>query len=361
MHRPAGWTRRAKRKALPFLAFSGMLVLGACESVQTTPSDPVEVSQTAGQRLPPALQTARLQPPPRETPRSRLLIEPGSGSQQNTDSPPNSARQTPSSPPPRRTEPTTASPAAATRSVPETREPSRDQETAVPPVPPTRPRVLMPEEAETPASTEPESQPAAPSEPEAPSEPTAEPARDVGKPEEQISEATDAHAESVAEPEAQPEPDSPAPEDSETERAAAQTRAQPEAPNEEEIDIEVFEEEEERPVQEAALPPPALAEGLSLEFDSGSSDLTGAMEDRLLSLAQQLREEESQRLRLEAYAAGYDQDMSASRRLSLARALAVRAFLLDQGVRSTRMDVRAIGRSPSGQPADRVEILPAER
>jgi len=46
------------------------------------------------------------------------------------------------------------------------------------------------------------------------------------------------------------------------------------------------------------------------------------------------------------------------RRLSLSRALAVRAFLIDQGVRSTRLDVRALGDKTGDGPADRVDIVP---
>ena len=44
--------------------------------------------------------------------------------------------------------------------------------------------------------------------------------------------------------------------------------------------------------------------------------------------------------------------------MSLSRALAVRAYLIDQGVRSTRMDVRALGSKVGDGPADRVDVLP---
>ncbi len=51
---------------------------------------------------------------------------------------------------------------------------------------------------------------------------------------------------------------------------------------------------------------------------------------------------------------------SKARRLSLSRALAVRAFLIDQGVRSTRMDVRALGDKVQDGPSDRVDIAPRD-
>lgn len=63
------------------------------------------------------------------------------------------------------------------------------------------------------------------------------------------------------------------------------------------------------------------------------------------------------RLQINAYAAGTSDTLSVSRRLSLSRALNVRAFLIDQGVRSTRIDVRAIGLPEDTGPADRVDIL----
>jgi hypothetical protein len=64
------------------------------------------------------------------------------------------------------------------------------------------------------------------------------------------------------------------------------------------------------------------------------------------------------RLELLAYAAGTEDQANRARRLSLSRALAVRAFLINEGVRSTRMDVRALGNNVDGEPADRVDILP---
>ena len=41
--------------------------------------------------------------------------------------------------------------------------------------------------------------------------------------------------------------------------------------------------------------------------------------------------------------------------------LAVRAFLIDEGVRSTRIDVRALGNRFEGGPSERVDIVIANR
>jgi len=75
----------------------------------------------------------------------------------------------------------------------------------------------------------------------------------------------------------------------------------------------------------------------------------------------ELKRDESARLQIVAYATGGDDAGSQARRLSLSRALAVRSYLIDQGIRSTRMDVRALGnRSPDG-PADRVDVVMIRR
>jgi hypothetical protein len=61
-----------------------------------------------------------------------------------------------------------------------------------------------------------------------------------------------------------------------------------------------------------------------------------------------------------AYAVGADsgtENSNDARRLSLDRALAVRSGLVQQGVRSTQVTVRALG-NPGGEgPPDRVDIL----
>jgi outer membrane protein OmpA-like peptidoglycan-associated protein len=74
-----------------------------------------------------------------------------------------------------------------------------------------------------------------------------------------------------------------------------------------------------------------------------------------------LRQDEGSRLQIVAYATGGDESGSQARRLSLSRALAVRSYLIDQGVRSTRMDVRALGNRSSDGPTDRVDIVLVRR
>lgn len=115
------------------------------------------------------------------------------------------------------------------------------------------------------------------------------------------------------------------------------------------------------PPQPAALPPPppvaAPAPGdLVMVFDTGKADLPSASEPQLKDLVKQLAGNEA-RVQIRAYASASGADAaSGARRLSLSRALAVRTYLIDQGVRSTRIDVRALGAPTDGSVADRVEV-----
>ena len=67
------------------------------------------------------------------------------------------------------------------------------------------------------------------------------------------------------------------------------------------------------------------------------------------------------RLQLMAYAGGQTLSSSQARRVSLSRALAIRSFLIENGVRSTRIDVRALGNKTSEEPLNRVDLNVSER
>ncbi len=70
-----------------------------------------------------------------------------------------------------------------------------------------------------------------------------------------------------------------------------------------------------------------------------------------------MKGDDALRLQLLAYAGGAAQTPSQARRLSLSRALAVRARLIEKGIRSTRIDVRALGNKSEGGPPNRVDII----
>lgn len=108
-----------------------------------------------------------------------------------------------------------------------------------------------------------------------------------------------------------------------------------------------------------AAPAPAATrptgEESALIFAAGESSLPANGEAVLKSVADRLAANSALSARVQAYAAGGDGTASRARRLSLSRALAVRSYLLDHGIDSTRIEVRALGTPTDGNP-DRVEI-----
>jgi outer membrane protein OmpA-like peptidoglycan-associated protein len=113
--------------------------------------------------------------------------------------------------------------------------------------------------------------------------------------------------------------------------------------------------------QEAALPAPdAGPEDTRVVFGADSAELSPAARDQLETLALLLMEYGTERVQLLAYARSSAEGPSRARRLSLSRALAVRAFLIDFGVPSSRLDVRAMGDKIQDGPPDRVDVLPQD-
>ena len=102
------------------------------------------------------------------------------------------------------------------------------------------------------------------------------------------------------------------------------------------------------------LPP----DGLRTTFGPGRSELNAATEAAIRGFARPLRDT-AQPVQVTAFAAGTPEDPSTPRRLSLARALAARAVLINEGIASTRIYVRALGAATGDGPADRVDLSAA--
>lgn len=100
---------------------------------------------------------------------------------------------------------------------------------------------------------------------------------------------------------------------------------------------------------------------LQLLFRPGEETLSENDKAALAALAGDLSGDENQRIQLRAYASAQDGTSSMARRLALSRALEVRKFLIDNGVRSTRIDVRALGDNAETGPLDRIDIVLVER
>jgi outer membrane protein OmpA-like peptidoglycan-associated protein len=99
----------------------------------------------------------------------------------------------------------------------------------------------------------------------------------------------------------------------------------------------------------------------SLPFPAGETTLRPEAAAALDALVAAMAADATARVQLVAYAGAGASGGSAARRLSLSRALAVRAYLIERGVRSTRIDVRALGAKSDGGPPDRVDVVALPR
>lgn len=117
------------------------------------------------------------------------------------------------------------------------------------------------------------------------------------------------------------------------------------------------------PPQVASLPPTRATVGgdARIGFAADQTTLDDAGRKRLSELAAELQGKPEKRLQIKAYADGTAETASQARRLSLSRALAVRSFLIEQGIESTRMDVRALGSKFEEGPPDRVDAVMVDR
>ena len=125
-------------------------------------------------------------------------------------------------------------------------------------------------------------------------------------------------------------------------------------------------------IAKAEPPPPArpllsqepLTPGLTkrsvILFSAGAADPAKKALDSIKFLAGDLNAamvNQASRIQLLAYGGDKGDKSSDARRLSLKRALSIRQVLIDDGVPSERIDVRAMGGADDGGPADRVDVF----
>jgi outer membrane protein OmpA-like peptidoglycan-associated protein len=117
--------------------------------------------------------------------------------------------------------------------------------------------------------------------------------------------------------------------------------------------------------QQAALPKAGASaqtgETIKVIFEAEEAKLSEQARGELKSMVQGILERPNLRVQLLAYAGGESLSSSKARRLSLSRALAVRSHLIENGLRSTRIDVRALGDKYTEEPANRVDVNIVER
>lgn len=109
--------------------------------------------------------------------------------------------------------------------------------------------------------------------------------------------------------------------------------------------------------------PTALEPGRAMlvAFEGADTKLPANAKEGLNAIAATVSSNEDLRIQLMAYAGGTDLSSSKARRMSLSRALAVRSYFIERGVRSTRIDVRALGDKTDEQPINRVDVNITER
>ncbi|MBO0711667.1 MAG: hypothetical protein J2P47_10370, partial [Acetobacteraceae bacterium] len=117
---------------------------------------------------------------------------------------------------------------------------------------------------------------------------------------------------------------------------------------------------------EQPLPPPVsetagggteqVPDGLRVLFSPERADLTPATEGAIKAYLGTIAKSPAASFNVVAYAAGAPEDPSTPRRLSLSRALAIRSVMLQDGIASPHIYLRALGAANGDGPADRVDI-----
>ncbi|MEC9344577.1 MAG: OmpA family protein [Pseudomonadota bacterium] len=99
----------------------------------------------------------------------------------------------------------------------------------------------------------------------------------------------------------------------------------------------------------------APASDLRIAFAGKAEEPDAAAAERIRAIAADLARTDD-RLKISAYAAAGDETTDWARRVSLRRAMNVRQLLLDGGVQSFRIQVRALGTPSDGGPGNRVDL-----
>lgn len=92
-------------------------------------------------------------------------------------------------------------------------------------------------------------------------------------------------------------------------------------------------------------------------FPADATNLPDAADAVVDRIVERLRASDTARLQLRSYASGSPDTAREARQRALARALALRERLTAFGIRSTRVDVRALGLDEGGGASDRIDAV----
>lgn len=118
---------------------------------------------------------------------------------------------------------------------------------------------------------------------------------------------------------------------------------------------------DEREVREVLGVPSALAtentNQFSMAFKEGVAELVADQKKMLAEeVLPRLKKDKTARIEIKAYASRTDDTESSARRISLSRALSARSYLLEKGIKPTRIDVRALSDRTAEPPVDRIDM-----
>lgn len=127
-----------------------------------------------------------------------------------------------------------------------------------------------------------------------------------------------------------------------------------------EVQVKAPKAEVPKPAASLNVPKPSSAgngkPSASVGFGKDATDLSPSAKTELMDLADNIKKNDAS-VRIVAYAKGSEDEASIARRISLSRALQVRAFLIDKGVNQLKINVQAMGHKvPSGN-ADRADVV----
>lgn len=99
-----------------------------------------------------------------------------------------------------------------------------------------------------------------------------------------------------------------------------------------------------------------MGERFRLIYSPRQVELSIPLRRELEPVVADLRKRDELRVQVAAYAGAKDEPTSKARRISLSRALAIRGHLIDNGIKASRIDVRALGNRSGASAAERVDV-----